>query len=601
MVNKTISCLLIFIFSILSAKDYKGAELRTIDSYVYGRFEICYKSVRGAGALATFFSYHDFTTSTADWNEVDIEILGRYEDDLQFTTITPYQQIYNSHSYFNFNPADDYHVYAFEWTPDYIAWFADGQELYRQTGEQISTLTRPQKIMMNIWAPDGADSWAGKWDPQILPLFAYYDWISYAAYTPGVGNTGTGNNFTRLWRDDFDNFDSERWEKATHTWNGNRVDLTPENAVFKDGKLILCLTEAQNTGLTDNNPPEIIWARTDSNKVIIRFSEQVDSSSAVNIQNYGISGLEIKSLEFLSDKRTIVLYTSDIITGKAYTLAVFNMKDSSPSGNVKSYQVFQIINNPTLAFPLRINVGGNALYNNKYLPDQIWAADVEYGRMDGWIESTNADIIGTDEDLLYQTACNELVKYKIRVPAGIYSLDLLMSENKFSQQGSRIFSIVVEGNTIIKDLDLVKEAGQYHAYKIIVPNISVTDGILDIHFTNWINKPVLNGIILDKISTKIKTRYSEPPRTFNVYQNFPNPFNPTTSIKYDLPELSKVSLTIYNPLGQIIQKINMGYEKEGFHQKEISLNLASGIYFYKISAYTGERFYADIKKMVVLK
>ena len=73
------------------------------------------------------------------------------------------------------------------------------------------------------------------------------------------------------------------------------------------------------------------------------------------------------------------------------------------------------------------------------------------------------------------------------------------------------------------------------------------------------------------------------------------------AVSPDLPELSKVSLTIYNPLGQIIQKINMGYEKEGFHQKEISLNLASGIYFYKISAYTGERFYADIKKMVVLK
>lgn len=587
--------------SFLLAKDYKGAELRTKDTFLYGRFEICYKSVKGTGVLANFFTYHDFTTSTADWNEVDLEILGRYTDDVQFTTITPYQQIQNSHSYVPFNPADDYHVYSFEWTPDYIAWFVDGEERYKQTGDHVSTLTHPQKIMMNIWAPDGAESWTGEWNPNILPLFAYYDWVSYAEYKPGVGNTGTDNNFLTLWRDEFDSMDTDRWQTATHTWGGNRVDFTPENVEFDDGKLILCLTDGKNTGFVDHQAPAILWARAEKNQIVVRFSENVDSSTAVNPLNYGIAGLEIISIELESDSRTVILSTSDIEADKSYALAVFNIKDASPEGNVRSQDVIQVINNTPLIFPIQINVGGEAIYENKYLPDQIWSPEVEYGRKDGWIENTSNDIIGTDEDLLYQVGCSELVKYQIRVPAGLYSVELMMAESRLDQIGDRVFSIVVEGNQIVTDLDLIKEVGRYHAYQISVSDVSVNDGILDIHFTNWIDKPLLNGLVVDQISSKIKSQGSNQPGTFNVFQNYPNPFNPTTFIKYDLPNFSNVSLTVYNRIGQQIEYMDLGYKNAGRHQKEINLDLVSGIYFYKVSAASGNSFYADVKKMVLLK
>ena len=601
MIIKSISFFLICIFSYLLAKDYKGAELRTKDSYVYGRFEICYKSVKGNGVLATFFTYHDFTTSTADWNEVDLEILGRYSDDLQFTTITPYQNIHNSHTYVGFDPADDYHVYAFEWTPDYVAWFVDGQELYRQNGEHIETLTRPQKIMMNIWAPDNADSWTGEWNPDILPLFAYYDWVSYAPYTPGVGNTGTNNNFLISWRDDFDSFDTDRWQTATHTWNGNRVDFTPENVVFNDGKLILCLTDSEHTGFVDNQAPIILWARADNNQVVVHFSEELDSLSAGKQSNYGIGGTTITQVDLKPDKRTVVLSTSGIETGKSYALAAFNIKDASEEENIRTQYLTQVINNPSLNFPIRINVGGEAIYNDKYLADQIWSPDAEYGRMDGWIENWNGDIAGTDEDLLYQKGCSELVKYRIRVPDGIYSVKLMMAENRLDQIGARIFSIVVEGNQVVTNLDLIKEVGQHSAYEIHVDEVAVNDGILDIHFINWIDKPLLNGIIVDKISTKIKAEQSTTPKTFKVRQNYPNPFNPSTLIEYDLPSLCEVNLTVYNRTGQLIKDMELGYLNAGRHQKEINLDIASGVYFYRISAVSGNAYYYDVKKMVLLK
>ena len=67
--------------------------------------------------------------------------------------------------------------------------------------------------MMNIWNPVYED-WVGIWDDRVLPRFAYYDWVRYASYTPGSGDTGTDNNFTFQWQDDFDEFDENLGKKA---------------------------------------------------------------------------------------------------------------------------------------------------------------------------------------------------------------------------------------------------------------------------------------------------------------------------------------------------------------------------------------------------
>ena len=104
--------LLFIMMQVSLAVDYNGAEYRTKEGFVYGRFEVNYKSAQGTGILSTFFTYHDFTTSTNDWNEIDIEILSRYDNDIQTTTIVPRQTIYNSHSKLPFNPHTDFHTYG---------------------------------------------------------------------------------------------------------------------------------------------------------------------------------------------------------------------------------------------------------------------------------------------------------------------------------------------------------------------------------------------------------------------------------------------------------------------------------------------------------
>ena len=100
---------------------------------------------------------------------------------------------------------------------------------------------------MNIWQPT-AVNWAGSFDESTLPSYAFYDWVKYYAYVPGTGNAGTNNNFIELWKDDFDDYDRDRWSKASHSFDGNNADFTYANVEFEYGYMILCLTTPGDTG-----------------------------------------------------------------------------------------------------------------------------------------------------------------------------------------------------------------------------------------------------------------------------------------------------------------------------------------------------------------
>jgi hypothetical protein len=93
------------------------------------------------------------------------------------------------------------------------------------------------------------------------------------------------------------------------------------------------------------------------------------------------------------------------------------------------------------------------------------------------------------------------------------------------------------------------------------------------------------------------------PTTYELYQNLPNPFNPQTLIKYDLPEAADVKLDVFNILGQKIATLVNTYQAAG--PKSVvwdgtdagGAKVASGVYFYKINAGS----YSATKKMMFIK
>jgi hypothetical protein len=87
-------------------------------------------------------------------------------------------------------------------------------------------------------------------------------------------------------------------------------------------------------------------------------------------------------------------------------------------------------------------------------------------------------------------------------------------------------------------------------------------------------------------------------KTYSLSSNFPNPFNPTTTIKYQIPEMNFVKVKVYDILGNEIETLVNEEKPAGAYEITWSAaNLPSGVYFYRIQA---EEF-MQTRKMVLLK
>ncbi|MFA6467663.1 MAG: T9SS type A sorting domain-containing protein [Bacteroidota bacterium] len=94
------------------------------------------------------------------------------------------------------------------------------------------------------------------------------------------------------------------------------------------------------------------------------------------------------------------------------------------------------------------------------------------------------------------------------------------------------------------------------------------------------------------------------PATFSLLQNFPNPFNPSTIIEYELPEAGNVRITIFNPLGQLIMELFHGEQSAGRHSIPWKAFVTSGVYFYSMEAVSTsnpQNSFVQVKKMVLLR
>ncbi len=98
-------------------------------------------------------------------------------------------------------------------------------------------------------------------------------------------------------------------------------------------------------------------------------------------------------------------------------------------------------------------------------------------------------------------------------------------------------------------------------------------------------------VVMDSFLTTVGiSDVAELPKNFQLYQNFPNPFNPTTTIKYDLTEPTKVTLKIYNTMGQEVRTLvnkneTAGYKSVVWDGRDNAGNVvSSGLYIYRLQA-----------------
>ena len=98
--------------------------------------------------------------------------------------------------------------------------------------------------------------------------------------------------------------------------------------------------------------------------------------------------------------------------------------------------------------------------------------------------------------------------------------------------------------------------------------------------------------------TGIEPTGTDIPVSYSLYNNYPNPFNPTTKVKFDIPKNDFVSLKIYNMQGQEVGVLVQENLSAGRYEMEFNgANLTSGVYFYRLETSS----FVDTRKMMLVK
>jgi photosystem II stability/assembly factor-like uncharacterized protein len=96
---------------------------------------------------------------------------------------------------------------------------------------------------------------------------------------------------------------------------------------------------------------------------------------------------------------------------------------------------------------------------------------------------------------------------------------------------------------------------------------------------------------------------SEVPSKYSLEQNFPNPFNPNTNIKFSIPERGNVKLTVFDITGRVVTELVNGNMNAGNYEMNFNaMGISSGVYFYRIDV-TGDagHNFSETKKMILVK
>jgi endo-1,3-1,4-beta-glycanase ExoK len=227
-----------------AASAVRSAELYTATSYRYGKIEARVRFAPGDGVVSSFFLWKDGSElPDTFWNELDFEKLGAtcYLETNAFygKPSVPHPQ----RPTLELDLCGAYHTYAYEWTPDYMAWFVDGMEIRREDGDAAAAFADNapdgMQIRFNVWPGDA--TFGGNFDPNILPVHQYIDWVQYSTYADG--------EFAMDWREDFDGETiPQGW--LTGSWGSpkNRSTHDPLNVNIVDGYAVLSLTSDSAVG-----------------------------------------------------------------------------------------------------------------------------------------------------------------------------------------------------------------------------------------------------------------------------------------------------------------------------------------------------------------
>jgi hypothetical protein len=147
-----------------------------------------------------------------------------------------------------------------------------------------------------------------------------------------------------------------------------------------------------------------------------------------------------------------------------------------------------------------------------------------------------------------------------------------------------ILADVVDGQTrvLVYNMETGSIAAGETNVLTVIGDATLTEVEVSDYYGNMVNTEVVAKVV---------------PKAYALMQNFPNPFNPTTEVAFDLPEAANWTINVYNVAGQMVKSFS-GYSDAGTVKVNVdAAGWASGIYFYKATA----NDFVATKKMVLMK
>lgn len=165
-----------------SSIPYTSGEFRSNETFGYGYYEVRMKPCSYSGSNSSFFLYTKDDAKGIEWNEVDIEFLGKDTTQVQFNYFIDNKAEGHEFLYdLGFDASKEFHVYGIEYAEDHLSWFVDGKLAYRvdiENTKEKKLCVHPMQIMVNFWPGINVDSWLKKFTYN-GPYKAQYDYIRF--------------------------------------------------------------------------------------------------------------------------------------------------------------------------------------------------------------------------------------------------------------------------------------------------------------------------------------------------------------------------------------------------------------------------------------
>lgn len=234
-----------------------------------------------------------------------------------------------------------------------------------------------------------------------------------------------------------------------------------------------------------------------------------------------------------------------------------------------------------------ISSSGNVIFKTTDAGNSWLEIKIPYSYMGSGMDRLNSQtaiLAGSYQENILKTTDQGLTWSSIYAGSGISAISFCDSLNGyFCSRGEYIYRTMNGGFSWTQE----STDGDVRDIQIVNPTTAFAVGL----YGNILST---NNFSLLSTDNKIVSL----PTNYKLYQNYPNPFNPITTIKYTIPHESKVTLTVYNTIGQKVYELVNRTQPGGIYTVNFDgRGLSSGVYFYVMNA----GGFQQVKKLLLLK